>query len=157
MSTYEPTAHAAEMADLESLINPSAAPKHRDNADPHAVILTVHPREWVIPYAHEREAEYEIEVEHPVTCSGCVEDCPVADYLEVVGIDETFHAGFPGQDDLTDDELAVLDGTVRFITMTRTWTSWSNPNGTEYDVDYDTAWHDDEAPVPTEKECSTHD
>lgn len=115
----------------------------RDNADPHPVILNVHPREWRIPYAHEWEAEYEIEVEHPSTCSEHEEDCAVADYLLNVGIDESFYEAFPKQDDLTDDELAVLDGTVRFVTISRWGSSWSTPDGTEYDIDFEFTWTDD--------------
>lgn len=118
----------------------------RDNADPHPVILTVHPREWVIPYAHQWDAEYEIEVEHPATCTGHVEDCPVQDYLDAVGIDESMYAAFPEPDHLTDAELAVLDGTVRYVVMSRWGTSYETDCGTEYDADYDFTWGDTDEP-----------
>jgi len=69
----------------------------------------------VIPFAHEFEAEYEIEVEHPTTCSGYMEECPVADYLETVGIDESLYAGFAEPEDLPDGDRARArpDGPVR--------------------------------------------
>ena len=122
-------------------------PPHRDNADPHPVIVNVHPREWVIPFAHQWEAEYEIEVEHPSTCSGLVEDCPVQDYLDNVGIDQDMYAAFPGPDDLTDDELAALDGTVRYVVMTRWGTSYETYYGTEYDGGYTFTWLDTDQPI----------
>lgn len=123
------------------LFGPSVEPP-RENADPHPVILTVHPREWRIPFAHQWEAEYEFDIEHPVTCSGAVEECPVQDYLESIGIDEEIYQGFPEPDHLDDDELAVLDGTVRYITMARHYSRWSTPDGVEYDCDWTFDWSD---------------
>ena len=119
--------------------NPAEMP--RDNTDPHTVTITVHPRQTVIPFV-EWEAEYEFEIDHPDTCSGCVEDCPVADYLEIVGIDETFSEPFPQPDFLDEATLAALDGTVLSFVMTRTFSSWSTPDGTEYDSDFQTIWLD---------------
>lgn len=113
----------------------------RDNTDPHTVTLIVHPRQTVIPFV-EWEAEYEFEIDHPDTCSACVEDCPVADYLENVGIDETFYEPFPQPDFLDEATLAALDGTVLSFVMTRHFSSWSTPDGTEYDCDWDTIWLD---------------
>lgn len=113
-----------------------------DNADPHPVIVAVHPREWVIPFAHQFEAEYEITVEHPGSCSGASEECPVADYLEVCGGDGDFHAGFPAPDDLSDADLAALDGTIRYVEVTRTLSRWSNADGEGWDADYHFTWGD---------------
>ena len=49
--------------------------------------------------------------------------------------------------DMTDDELAALDGTVRFVVVTRTYSRWDTPYGTEWDVEYEFTWHDtEEAP-----------
>lgn len=124
---------------FQALPEPSGKPV--ENNDPHTVTLTVHPRQTVIPFV-EWEAEYEFEVDHPDTCSGHVEDCPVADYLENVGIDETFYEPFPKPDFLDEATLAALDGTVLEFTMTRTFSSWSNAEGMEYDVDYETTFLD---------------
>lgn len=126
----------------------------RDNDDPHPVILTVHPREttrdkdgkWVT-----YEAEYEINHECPSTCSGAVEECPIADIVETQGtIHDELLPGFgvPDPDFLTDDVLAAMDGTVRFVVTTRHYSSWSNAEGTEWDVEYVHEWTDN---PPTHK------
>lgn len=129
--------------DLFGTERPTPSP---DNADPHPVVLHVTPREvWAGQSGCTPrwwEADYEIEIDHPSTCSAAIEECPVADYLEVVGIDQELYAGFPEPDWLSDEDLAALDGTVRFITMTRHHQRYDSPNGTEYDVDYAVAWSD---------------
>lgn len=138
------------MSDLDFLSVP-APTRAPDNADPHPVILTVHPREWRIPFAHQWEAEYEIEVQHPATCSAYEEDCPVEDYLLNVGIDRDVYAGFPEPDDLTDEELAALNGTVRYVTITRASHHYSGPEGDDYDCTYDFAWSDTDAEPPSRR------
>lgn len=137
----EPTgSHPVEALDL--LGSTTAAPV--DNADPHPVAVSVSPRD-VYPgpagcSPFQWEAEYEFTVDHPATCSGHVEECPVADYFDVVGLDQNFQAAFPEPDFLSDEDLAALDGTVRFVTVTRTYTHSSGPYGDDWDVDYDFAW-----------------
>lgn len=117
------------------------APRTPDNADPHTVALSVHPRE-VIDGA-EYEADYEVAVTHPDTCSELVEDCPVADLIEIDGLGRDFYVGFPEPDHLSDADLAVLDGTVRFLTVTRLARWYSNPGeGGGCDVEYDFTWSD---------------
>jgi hypothetical protein len=111
-----------------------------DNHDPHPVILTVYPRETLDGVTH--EAEYEIDVDHPSTCSQHVEECPVADYLDVIGIDRDLYAGFPEPDYLSDQELAVLNGTVRYVAITRSYTHHSGPYGDDWDVEYEFEWSD---------------
>lgn len=135
-------AHLEDVSTLPDLFGTADPAPSPDNADPHPVILTVLPREWRVPFAREFEAEYEIDVEHPAACSGVVEECPVADYLETVGIDDDIYAGFPDPDDLSDGDLAALDGTVRWVTITRHFSRSDGPNGTEYDVDYYFTWSD---------------
>lgn len=90
-------------------------------AHPHAVTVTVFPRQMVVPFAREWEAEYELDIEHPATCPETVEACPVTEYLETIGVDERLLDGFPDPETLTDEELAALDGTVRYVTMSRTY------------------------------------
>lgn len=126
----------------------------RDNDDPHPVILTVHPRETVRDNDGKfqtYEAEYELAYEHPSTCSGAVEECPIADIVEVQGtIHDELLPGFgvPEPDFLTDEALAAMNGTVRFVVTTRHYSSWSNAEGTEWDVEYTHEWTDN---PPTEK------
>lgn len=126
-----------------NLFGQSAPPPAPDNTDPHPVVIEVHPREWVVPFAHQYEAEYEFDVSCPSTCSGYVEECPVADYLDVIGVDENINAGFPEPDFLSDGDLAVLDGTVRSVTITRSYSRSSGPYGEDWDVEYEFVWSDE--------------
>lgn len=132
------------LLDFAALLGEPKPTPPPDNADPHPVILTVHPREWRIPFVHQWEAEYEIEVQHPVSCSGCFEECPVADYLDNIGIDENLYVGFPEPDHLSDEDLAALNGTVRYVVIRRTFSGGDGPWGPEWDVEYDFAWSDGE-------------
>lgn len=126
--------------------------KHVDNNDPHPITLKVNPRETVD--GKEWEAEYEVTIGHPDTCTGGEDECPIADYLNVVGIDEEFTKGLPDPGPLTDEQLAELDGTVRWLVLTRTSRKWSNADGEEWDVDYDFRWVADPAGIETRRQTA---
>lgn len=131
-------------------------PRPPVNADPHPVILTVDPR-FTDDQGREHEAYFEFKITHPDTCSGDVDLCPVADYVQNVGIDESVTSAFPEPDHLSDDDLAALDGAVRYVVMTRRGITYSSPNGVEYDCEWTLTWSDSACPATYAPSRATSD
>lgn len=104
---------------------------HLDNADPHTA--TVHLTRYQAGWS------YDVDVNHPDTCTSEPADCAAASYIEAVGIDPTFTEPFPDPSDLTDAEQEAVDGTSAHFVATRSFEAWdnhNNPDDPDHDIDY---------------------
>lgn len=138
LRTQEPVSALDHQPSPTPLVEPAP-----DNNDPHALILTVSPRILTAFGDLKYEADYSLDVEHPPTCSGAVEDCPLADYLDISNDYADLLVPFPEPRDLSEDDIAVLNGTVLFVSATRSYTHHWGPEGEDWGVEIDFTWHDE--------------
>lgn len=112
-----------------------AEPRNAGAGDPHPVTLRV------------EDGWYTIEHDHPATCTGHPDECPVQELVDDHGssvlFDEFTHGGMPDPADLTPAEAAAVNGTTRWVVVTRATSRYVTAGGEGYAVDYDTTWTDD--------------
>lgn len=112
-----------------------------DNSDPHPMIVLV---DRGNPEVDDPYVSIEVQ-SHPPGCNGWLETCPVAEHVDMNGIElSEFGLSEELVYAMDADTLSALDGTVRYVTTTRTGIVHSaTPNGPEeYDTDFDFTWSD---------------
>ena len=111
-----------------------AEPRNEGAGHPHPVILRAD------------RTGYTIEHDHPSTCTGHPDECPLQELIDDHGSNTLLHdfsdGGMPDPADLTASDLAAIDGTVRWITVTRSVSRYTSAAGEDHDVDFDTTWTD---------------
>lgn len=147
--TPDPLNTAQPGTQLPDVLFGTWQPPRPDFSQVHELVVTVHPREIVDGVEH--ETEFEVDVAHPVDCpfhtrldddaTAQSSFCPVEDHVQVCGIDDFLTDPFGQPDNLTDDELAALNGKRIKFAMSTLVTGGGYPDY-EYDLEEELVFDD---------------